>query len=60
MFLFDPLNKAESLHFNHIWMASFQIHCGGIQRQNCENIAMVQILNAPNSIPYFPLLLLKG
>ena len=30
-----PWTKAETLHFSHISMALFQIHHGGVQRQNC-------------------------
>lgn len=26
--------EQESLHFNHIWIASFPIHCAGVQGQN--------------------------
>ena len=38
-----PQIKAESLHLTHISIASFQIHCGGVQSQNDENCVNVQI-----------------
>lgn len=33
--------KADSLHFDHILMISFQIQCGGIQKQNYDNCVNV-------------------
>lgn len=42
------LMQAESLHFNHVMVVSFQIHCNGEQRQNFRNRFIVQILIDPN------------
>ena len=36
--------KDESLFVKHILIVSFQIHCGGVQRQNYANCVTVQIL----------------
>ena len=38
-----PQIKAESLHLKHIFIVSFQVHCGGLQSQNDENCVKVQL-----------------
>lgn len=35
-FMLNPCIKAESLQFNHICVALFQIPCGGVQRLNIK------------------------
>ena len=41
---FKGAEKVENVHFSHILMDSFQVHFGGVKRQNYENCAAVQIL----------------
>lgn len=36
--------KAESLHFNHILIVGFKIHCGRVQRQNYEHRVFIQLI----------------
>lgn len=33
--------KAKSLHFNCSLIASFQIHCGDVQKQKCVNLQIL-------------------
>ena len=33
-----PQIKAESLQLKHIMIVTFQVHCGGVQRQNDSQI----------------------
>lgn len=34
--------KAECLHLKHMLIVSFQVYCGGVQNQNCENCVNIQ------------------
>ena len=34
--------KGERLHLKHITMVSFQVHCGGVQRQDDEKCVNAQ------------------
>lgn len=42
--------KAQSLDFNHILIAWFQIHCGDVQIPNCKKLCPCPNTYEPNSI----------
>lgn len=47
---FIKFSKAESLHFNHIPIALFQIHCGCVQWPTYKYCITVQVLTIDQSV----------